>query len=81
MTFFLFLPTIYIENKSVMENKKRAYRDLSDETKQKISASSTGKKKSTSHKIHISQAMLKYWQGIPSKPKQTTKDDLLGKTE
>ncbi|MGYP000274278823 len=64
-----------------MENTKREYRDLSDETKQKISASTKGKQKSASHKIHISQAMLKYWQGIPSKPKQTTMDDLLGKTQ
>lgn len=64
-----------------MEKQKREYRELSDETKQKISASTKGKQKSASHKIHISQAMLKYWQGIPSKPQQTTMDDLLGKTE
>lgn len=64
-----------------MENKERMYRDLSDETKQKISASTKGKQKSTSHKIHISQAMLKYWQNIPNKPKQTTMDDLLGKNQ
>lgn len=63
-----------------MENKKRIYRELSDETKAKISNSSKGKPKSASHKIHISQAMYDYWKTIPHKPKgeHTTMDDLLG---
>lgn len=63
-----------------MENKKRIYRELSDETKAKISTSSKGKPKSASHKIHISQAMCDYWKTIPHKPKEahTSMDDLIG---
>ncbi len=63
-----------------MDHKKRIYRELSDETKAKISNSSKGKPKSASHKIHISQAMCNYWKTIPCKPKEehATMDDLLG---
>ncbi len=43
----------------------REYRDLDNEVKQKISASTKGKSKSYDHKLHISQAMKKYWDGIP----------------
>lgn len=58
-----------------MENRKRQYRELNDITKQKISVSSKGKAKTSSHKEHISQAMKKYWSTVPSKPKPTTMDD------
>ena len=61
-----------------MENRKRIYRELSDQTKEKISKSSTGKSKSESHRAHLSQAMKKYWAGIPNKPQYTTMADLLG---
>ena len=58
-----------------MEDRKRIYRELDAETKQKISVSSKGKAKTSSHKEHISQAMKKYWSTVPSKPKPTTMDD------
>ena len=58
-----------------MENRKRQYRELSDITKQKISVSSKGKAKTSSHKEHISQAMKRYWSSVPSKPKPTSMDD------
>ena len=58
-----------------MEQRKRIYRELDAETKQKISVSSRGKAKTSSHKEHISQAMKKYWSTVPSKPKPTTMDD------
>ena len=58
-----------------MENRKRIYRELDDATKEKISKSSQGKQKSASHRQHISQAMLKYWQGIPNKPKTTSTEE------
>ena len=61
-----------------MENRKRQYRELSDIIKQKISKATTRKPKSESHKEHISQAMKRYWAGIPNKPQQTTMADLLG---
>lgn len=62
-----------------MENRKRIYRELDAETKQKISKANTGKRKSESHKQHLSQSMKRYWQGVPHKPKQTTMDDLIGR--
>ena len=58
-----------------MENRKRIYRELDAETKQKISVSSKGKAKTSSHKEHISQAMKRYWSSVPSKPKPTSMDD------
>lgn len=63
-----------------MENSKRIYRELDTETKQKISKANTGKRKSESHKQHLSQSMKRYWQGVPNKPKQTTMDDLIGRS-
>ena len=61
-----------------MENRKRIYRELDAETRQKISRATIGKAKSAAHKQHISQAMKRYWAGIPNKPQQTTMADLLG---
>lgn len=58
-----------------MENRKRIYRELDAETRQKISVSSKGKAKNSSHKEHISQAMKRYWSSVPSKPKPTSMDD------
>lgn len=53
----------------------RQYRDLDDEVKQKISTSSKGKSKSYDHKLHISQAMKKYWDTIPYKDGRKTNND------
>jgi hypothetical protein len=47
---------------------RRQYRQLDDETKLKISASTQGKPKSEEHKEHIRQAMINYWQGVPDRP-------------
>ena len=58
-----------------MENRKRIYRELSDETKEKISKATVNKPKSASHKLHISQSMTKYWRGIPNKPKITSTEE------
>ena len=55
-------------------NTKRMYRDLDDEVKQKISASTKGKPKSYDHKLHISQGMKKYWEGIPYRDDSSNKD-------
>lgn len=58
---------------------KRQFRQLDQETKEKISRSSKGKIKSDLHKQHISQAMRKYWSQIPHKPTDLSMDDFLGK--
>lgn len=46
---------------------KRQYRQLDDETKQKISASTRNKPKSEEHKEHIRQGMLQYWETVPNR--------------
>ena len=60
-----------------MKNYKRQYRQLSDETKNKISTSTKNKPKSAAHKRHIQQSMLRYWSTVPNKPKSLTMDDYL----
>lgn len=63
-----------------MNNYKRKWRELSDEHKQHISQSSTGKPKSAEHREHISQGLRDYWAGVPHKPGQEgiTMDEFLG---
>ena len=46
---------------------KRQYRQLDDETKQKISTSTRNKPKSEEHKEHIRLGMLQYWETVPNR--------------
>ncbi len=46
---------------------KRQYRQLDDDVKQRISASTRNKPKTEQHKEHIRQGMLQYWQTVPDK--------------
>ncbi len=55
---------------------KRQYRDLPDEVKQKISASTKGRAKSYDHKLHISQGMKKYWSSVPKKVQDLENNDV-----
>lgn len=64
-----------------MKNYKRQYRQLSDETKNKISTSTKNKPKSAAHKQHIQQSMLRYWSTVPSKHESLTMDDYLNKND
>ena len=57
-----------------MKEYKRQYRELSDETKQKISNSSRNIPKSDQHKQHISQGMKDYWQNVPNRPDDTNNE-------
>ena len=52
---------------TIMSEYKRQFRELSDETKDKISKSSKGKRKSFFHRQHISQALKNYWDTVPSR--------------
>ena len=61
-----------------MKKYKREYRQLSDETKSKISNSSKNKPKSESHKQHIKQSMLRYWSTVENKPNLSMDDYLKG---
>lgn len=58
-----------------MNTNKRQYRELSDETKAKISQSMRGKSKSFTHKEAISNSLKDYWKTIPNKP---TTDNKVG---
>ena len=62
-----------------MEKYKRQYREIDNETKQKISVSSKNKPKSETHKQHISQGMLDSWQTVPHRPDNdgTTTDEIV----
>ena len=64
-----------------MKNYKRQYRQLSDETKNKISNSIKNKPKTETHKRHIQQAMLRYWSTVLNKPESLTMDDYLNKND
>ena len=55
---------------------KRQYRNLNDEVKQKISASTKGRAKSYDHKQHISQGMKKYWSSVPKKVQDHENNDV-----
>lgn len=50
----------------MIQNKqyKRQTRKMSDQTKQKISQSLTGRRKTTTHAANISQALKHYWSQI-----------------
>lgn len=49
-----------IQNK----NYKRKTREMSDETKQKISNSLRGRKKTYTHSQNISKGLVNYWKSI-----------------
>ena len=57
-----------------MKEYKRQYRQLDDETKQKISNSSRHRPKSDQHKQRISQGMKDYWQNVPNRPDNTNNE-------
>ena len=59
-----------------MNNYKRQYRELDDETKEKIAASQRGRTKSESHRQHISQSMTKYWETVPHRPEVDANNDV-----
>lgn len=46
----------------------RQFRQLDDQTKQKISRSMVNRPKSDLHKANISKGLKAYWQNIPSRP-------------
>lgn len=53
----------------------RQFRELSAETKRKISTSMVNRPKSDQHKQNISKSMKEYWQTIPNKPTPTPTDN------
>ena len=53
----------------------RQFRQLSDETKAKISQSMRGRSKSMTHKDRISSGMKNYWKTIPNKPINTDSNE------
>lgn len=55
--------------------RKRMYRELNEETKQKISQALRGRRKSAAHIQAISKAMKKYWESIPKKTEDEIKEE------
>lgn len=60
-----------------MKQYKRQYRQLSDETKNRISTSTKNKPKSEIHKRRIQQSMLDYWRTVKDRPEDLSMDDFL----
>lgn len=60
-----------------MKQYKRQYRQLSDETKNRISTSTKNKPKSEMHKRRIQQSMLDYWRTVKDRPEDLSMDDFL----
>ncbi len=59
---------------------KRVDRQVSPETRQKISQSLKGRSKSYSHRTHIAQGVKNYWEQIPrgeDSGSTTTIDDIV----
>ncbi|MBO5351335.1 MAG: hypothetical protein J6A66_07005 [Alistipes sp.] len=54
---------------------KRKQRALSDATKQKISTSLKGRRKTPSHAANISKGLEHYWQQIPQQQTNDTIND------
>ena len=55
---------------------KRQFRDLPDTTKQKISASTKGKAKSSTHQEHIRKGKMKYWYGVEGRERRHENNDV-----
>lgn len=64
-----------------MKEYKRQYRQLSDETKNKISNSNRNKPKTEIQKQRIRQAMIQYWKTVPNKPNSLSMDDYLKRND
>ena len=64
-----------------MKEYKRQYRQLSDETKNKISNSNRNKPKTGIQKQRIRQAMIQYWKTVPNKPNSLSMDDYLKRND
>jgi hypothetical protein len=54
---------------------KRLYRNLGDDTKQRISQKLRGRSFSSSHKQAISDAMKAYWATIPYRPTENNESE------
>ena len=78
LLYLLFILPYYLHKNNIsMEKYKRKYRQLSDETKSKISVSSKNKPKSALHRQHIQQSMLRYWSTVGNKPTDLPMNDYL----
>lgn len=64
-----------------MKEYKRQYRQLSDETKNKISNSNKNKPKTEIQKQRIRQAMIQYWKTVPNKPNSLSMVDYLKRND
>lgn len=54
---------------------KRKYRELEKSVREKISLANKGKSKSLSHRLHLSQSLKRYWDSVPSKPQDLSRQE------
>jgi len=71
LPYFSNLPTIYNKTLNSMEYKRKQ-RSMNNITKQKISASLKGRKKSFQHAANISKGLERYWSQIPQQQADDT---------
>lgn len=76
LTIFGWLAILIIKGIVTMNTGKRRYRELSPETKMKISQSLKGRLKTPSHIEAISKGLRDYWQTIPHKPDENDMGDV-----
>ena len=55
---------------------KRQYRQVDDDVKQRISASTRNKPKTEQHKEHIRQGMIRYWETVPNRENEQCNNQL-----
>lgn len=55
--------------------RKRRFRELSPETKAKISQAMRGKSKSFTHRENIRNGLKEYWKTVPNKPTNEKAED------
>ena len=55
--------------------RKRKFRELSPETKAKISQAMRGKSKSFTHRENIRNGLKEYWKTVPNKPTNEKAED------
>jgi hypothetical protein len=73
LTIYSFSTYATIYNKTVLL-MKRTYRELNDDTKQRISQALKGRGLTDNHKQAISDGMRAYWATIPNKPNDGTNE-------
>ena len=77
LPYFLNLLTIYCKTETSMTNVYNRTREMSPETKSKISRALTNRPKSAEHRQHISNSMKNLWNTVQSEEGSESWDDVM----